>query len=209
MITVGRSTGFCGGSGLVPRGGDLPERYGNWKSVYDRHRRWSRDGTWQRIAEALRVDAETGESVETTTAGRDSSSVHAHHHAAGVPHQALAEHSQKGGSLTRVDRDGREALGRSRGGLTTKIHLARGPAVPSDRDGDQPGTARRLGHGHRDTGHDPIPGIRARQAAHPPSIPRPTHSATLPNAASISSSNTAPWPPGMTNATTCIKAPWA
>ncbi|MBA8823966.1 hypothetical protein FHX42_001295 [Saccharopolyspora lacisalsi] len=26
--------------------------------------------------------------------------------------------------MTRVDRDGREALGRSRGGLTTKIHLA-------------------------------------------------------------------------------------
>ena len=25
---------------------DLPESYGNWKTVYNRHRRWSADGTW-------------------------------------------------------------------------------------------------------------------------------------------------------------------
>lgn len=76
---------------------DLPERYGNWKSVYDRHRRWSRDGTWQRIAEELRVDASTGESVEATTVGIDSSSIRAHQHAAGAPHAAPSEPDQKGG----------------------------------------------------------------------------------------------------------------
>jgi transposase len=26
---------------------DLPERFGNWKTVYNRHRRWSGDGTWE------------------------------------------------------------------------------------------------------------------------------------------------------------------
>jgi transposase len=25
---------------------DLPERFGNWKTIYERHRRWSADGTW-------------------------------------------------------------------------------------------------------------------------------------------------------------------
>jgi transposase len=25
---------------------DLPPCYGNWKTVYNRHRRWSMDGTW-------------------------------------------------------------------------------------------------------------------------------------------------------------------
>ena len=25
---------------------DLPARFGNWKTVYNRHRRWSGDGTW-------------------------------------------------------------------------------------------------------------------------------------------------------------------
>ncbi|SBU94222.1 Putative transposase of IS4/5 family (DUF4096), partial [Streptomyces sp. Ncost-T6T-1] len=27
---------------------DLPERYGPWKTVYERFRRWSADGTWDR-----------------------------------------------------------------------------------------------------------------------------------------------------------------
>lgn len=28
---------------------DMPERYGSWKSVYDRFRRWSADGTIDKI----------------------------------------------------------------------------------------------------------------------------------------------------------------
>ena len=28
---------------------DLPEGFGNWKTVYNRHRRWSLDGTWEKI----------------------------------------------------------------------------------------------------------------------------------------------------------------
>ncbi len=28
---------------------DLPERYGSWKTVYERHRRWSAEGTWDRV----------------------------------------------------------------------------------------------------------------------------------------------------------------
>ena len=28
---------------------DLPPIYGNWKTVYNRHRRWSLDGTWTQI----------------------------------------------------------------------------------------------------------------------------------------------------------------
>ncbi|MGW0095268.1 transposase [Streptomyces sp. NPDC003328] len=26
---------------------DLPERFGPWKTVYERHRLWSADGTWE------------------------------------------------------------------------------------------------------------------------------------------------------------------
>jgi transposase len=33
---------------------DRPERYGSWKSVYDRLRRWSADGTIDRILKRLR-----------------------------------------------------------------------------------------------------------------------------------------------------------
>ena len=32
---------------------DLPERYGNWNSVYQRFRRWAKSSHWQKIFEAL------------------------------------------------------------------------------------------------------------------------------------------------------------
>jgi transposase len=34
---------------------DLPGGYGNWKTAYNRHRRWSMDGTWQEILDRLRA----------------------------------------------------------------------------------------------------------------------------------------------------------
>ncbi len=39
---------------------DMPERYGNWKTVYDRFRRWAEDGTLESIVRHLQgeLDAE-------------------------------------------------------------------------------------------------------------------------------------------------------
>jgi transposase len=37
---------------------DLPTRFGKWKTVYDRHHRWSADGTWERVLRAVRTDAD-------------------------------------------------------------------------------------------------------------------------------------------------------
>jgi transposase len=42
---------------------DLPERRGPWETAAGRHRRWCIDGTWQRIADRLRIDAATGEEL--------------------------------------------------------------------------------------------------------------------------------------------------
>jgi transposase len=39
---------------------DLPEQYGNWKTVYNRHRRWSGDGMWQAILDRLRAGCAAG-----------------------------------------------------------------------------------------------------------------------------------------------------
>lgn len=33
--------------------GDFPEHFGSWKTVWKRHRRYSRDGTWDRVLAAL------------------------------------------------------------------------------------------------------------------------------------------------------------
>jgi transposase len=70
---------------------DLPERFGNWKTVYQRKRRWALDGTWQRIAERLRLDADLVEGPDWTIS-IDSTVVRAHQHAAGARHQPAVDH---------------------------------------------------------------------------------------------------------------------
>ena len=35
---------------------DLPVRYGKWKSVHTRFARWAKNGTWERVFEALIKD---------------------------------------------------------------------------------------------------------------------------------------------------------
>ncbi len=62
---------------------DLPEGFGNWKTVYNRHRRWSGDGTWQEILDRLRVGCDEVEGKDWTLSA-DSTVVRAHQHAAGA-----------------------------------------------------------------------------------------------------------------------------
>ncbi len=61
---------------------DLPERFGPWKTCHERLRRWSADGTWDRILAAAQVH-DDGTPVQWTIS-IDSSIVRAHHHAAGA-----------------------------------------------------------------------------------------------------------------------------
>jgi|SRR5947209_10418477 len=56
---------------------DLPERFGPWKSVYNRFANWSRRGVWKQIYKALRVK------VDKTGSIVDGSNVRAHQDAAG------------------------------------------------------------------------------------------------------------------------------
>lgn len=65
---------------------DLPEQYGNWKTVYNRHRRWSGDGTWEEILAALQVGCDVEDGADWTAAV-DSTVVRAHQHAAGARHE--------------------------------------------------------------------------------------------------------------------------
>jgi len=56
---------------------DLPERFGNWNSVYVRFNRWSRAGVWEDLFEEL-------QDPDLKTLIVDSTMVRAHHHAAGA-----------------------------------------------------------------------------------------------------------------------------
>ncbi len=63
---------------------DLPERYGCRKTVYKRHRRWSADGTWDRVLRAVQADADLAGRIDWSMVGVDSTSCRAHQHAAGA-----------------------------------------------------------------------------------------------------------------------------
>ncbi|MFD5194086.1 IS5 family transposase [Streptomyces sp. NPDC058357] len=99
---------------------DLPERYGPWQTVYERFARWEADGTWARLLEQVQVRDDAVGRVQWTVSV-DSTVNRAHQHAAGAREMGNADADE-------LDDPGRlqtrQALGRSRGGLTTKVHLA-------------------------------------------------------------------------------------
>ncbi|WP_085954621.1 IS5 family transposase [Paraburkholderia hospita] len=80
---------------------DLPAEFGRWHTVYIRFSRWRSKGVWQRVVNALAGETE----IEHVLI--DSTIVRAHQHSAGA-----------------FKKNGPQALGRSRGGLSTKLHLA-------------------------------------------------------------------------------------
>ncbi|MGW6894581.1 IS5 family transposase [Streptomyces chartreusis] len=99
---------------------DLPERCDPWQTVYERFARWERDGTWARLLEHVQVNDAAVGMVEWTVSV-DSTINRARQHAAEAP--------KKGAQAPDELEDPRhprlgQALGRSRGGLTTKVHRA-------------------------------------------------------------------------------------
>jgi len=78
---------------------DLPERFGHPIRIHTRFSRWAKSGVWERIFKLLSSDA------DNEYAMIDSTIVRAHQHSAGAK-----------------KKDGEQAIGRSRGGLSTKIH---------------------------------------------------------------------------------------
>lgn len=60
---------------------DLPAEFGPWQSVYDRHVRWSRDGTYDRLLAAAHTAADVAGELDWLVAA-DSSLMRVHQHGA-------------------------------------------------------------------------------------------------------------------------------
>ncbi|WP_406052923.1 IS5 family transposase [Streptomyces virginiae] len=91
---------------------DLPDELGSFQTAHKRLVRWAVDGTWERILASVLAAADAADDIDWTVSV-DSTVVRAHQHAAGA---------LKKGAGRREPAD--HALGRSRGGLSTKVHLA-------------------------------------------------------------------------------------
>jgi transposase len=96
---------------------DLPERYGPWSTVASRFRRWTREGLWDRVEEALQRDLDAAGQIAWDLWCIDGSSVRAHRHAAG------ARGKRRPAKRPPPGEPADHALGRSRGGFMTKLHL--------------------------------------------------------------------------------------
>ncbi|MFJ4869494.1 IS5 family transposase [Streptomyces sp. NPDC088757] len=115
---------------------DLPERFGPWKTVYERHRLWSADGTWERLLQQVQAAVDAAGEIDWDISV-DSTIVRAHQHAAGAHRSAPCARLKGGRRGGTPGRDavaeprrppggggaGSEGLGRSRGGFTSKVHL--------------------------------------------------------------------------------------
>jgi transposase len=100
---------------------DVPACYGPWQSVYGLFRRWQRAGVWARVVTGLQTIADQSGLI-CWDVSVDSTIARAHQHAAGAcsRHAQQAEPPAAAGEAEPADHD----LGRSRGGWTTKLHLA-------------------------------------------------------------------------------------
>jgi transposase len=89
---------------------DLPERYGPWKTCYDRLVRWRRDGTWDRLlAHAQTKSDAVGELVWEVSL--DSTTIRAHQHAAGARKRPARADVKGGRPPRRTKRSGGAAAG--------------------------------------------------------------------------------------------------
>src|SRR5262245_28471054 len=89
---------------------DLPSEFGRWDAVYNRFRRRVASGALARLFHAMTADPRLGEARRVLV---DSTVVRAHRHAAGAPRKARHLGARRSAR--------RQGLGRSRGGLSSKI----------------------------------------------------------------------------------------
>lgn len=99
---------------------DLPERYGAWQTVSGRFYRWRHSGIWDQILHRLQQQADADSKLNWEVHHVDGSVIRAHHRVAGAKRGGLDPESL----LSEIEQvQQREALGRSKGGFSTKIHL--------------------------------------------------------------------------------------
>ena len=82
----------------------LPQRFGNWHTIYVRMNRWAKNGVLDRVFEKLQLEQIVRIRIEAFAL--DSTSVKVHPDGTGA-----------------LKKNGPQAIGKSRGGWNTKIHL--------------------------------------------------------------------------------------
>jgi transposase len=72
---------------------DLPQRFGSWRTVYSRFRRWQQAGVWERVLAALQQQADAAGELDWSLHFLDGTTIRAHQHAAGAKKGAATKPS--------------------------------------------------------------------------------------------------------------------
>ncbi|HYS87243.1 MAG TPA: IS5 family transposase [Bradyrhizobium sp.] len=108
----------------------LPKRFGNWHTIYTRMNRWSKSGVLDRVFAQLQHAQIVRIKIEAV--GLDSTAVKVHPDGTGAP-----------------KKNGPQAIGKSRGGWTTKIHMVAADARTAITFALSPGQAHDAPEGRK------------------------------------------------------------
>ncbi|MFK4116195.1 IS5 family transposase [Microbacterium sp. NPDC006705] len=97
---------------------DVPERFGKWNSIYKRFNRWAEDGTWEKLLAEVQKQADAAGKIDWVVS-IDSTIARVHQHGATLKRDTGGSANHKNPWFEPSD----HGIGRSRGGLTTKLHL--------------------------------------------------------------------------------------
>nr|WP_277626461.1 IS5 family transposase [Arsenicicoccus piscis] len=105
---------------------DLPEVFGPWQTVWTWHHRMASDGTWDKVLDKLAAAADAAGLIDWSLSV-DSTIARAHQHATNTTRLTGAGSNYTNPRVEPPD----HGIGRSRGGLSTKIHqLVDGNGLP-------------------------------------------------------------------------------
>lgn len=77
---------------------DLPTEFGPWQTVWKRHARFCKDGTWDRVLLALQVQADANGEVDWNCSA-DSTIARVHQHGSTAARCQLAATAHTGGAI--------------------------------------------------------------------------------------------------------------
>jgi len=122
---------------------DLPSSFGPWQTVWKRHRRFSGDGTWDKVLAALLTQADATDEIDWTVSV-DSTINRAHQHGTNLPRGEKApEQDQDAESGTPSDLAGSAGLDATTGTIAGLLECDTGGWIELHESSDSRRSANR------------------------------------------------------------------
>ena len=104
---------------------DLPKEFGNWSAIYNRLRRWTKNGTWEKLkADRSALSSQWQRLQKDKLQLSENLFIDSTCEGSSIPlHRPIRAHQHAAGASEKNGGQSQQALGRSSGGFSTKIHF--------------------------------------------------------------------------------------